>query len=253
MPIGSSTFSDLGGAVAGVTAGIGAEDQASLQAQGLQITAQGTLITAQGTQLNAEALNIQAAGNVAEAQNYTLAETLANANSAFTAQSTRIQQSQEDRQITQTIGGVRAASAASGFSGGGSAGDILRDSASQGALAKGVLANQGLITEAGYDEQAASYKTLAAAGMATAATEHNMAVQDLGIVTEQQQIASEQQNLATQTLAAGKTAATGDFISSALKGVAAVASIALAPATGGASLAVGPAAAAALTGTGGLY
>jgi glutamate dehydrogenase/leucine dehydrogenase len=74
MPIGSSTFSDLGGAASSLFAGLGAEEQASLQAQGLQITAQGTLITAQGTELNAEALNIQAAGNVAEAETYTLAE-----------------------------------------------------------------------------------------------------------------------------------------------------------------------------------
>jgi hypothetical protein len=59
--------------------------------------------------------------------------------------------------------------------------------------------------------------------------------------------------LAAQTVQAGKDAATGDFIFSLIKGVTAVASIGLAPVTGGASLAVGAAAAAAMSGTGGLY
>jgi len=41
--------------------------------------------------------------------------------------------------------------------------DILRDSASQGALAKAVLQEQGQITEAGYKEQAQSYQNTASA------------------------------------------------------------------------------------------
>jgi hypothetical protein len=49
----------------------------------------------------------------------------------------------------------------------GSALDLLRESASQGAMTKAVLGEQGLITEAGYQEQAKSYTDMAsAAGVA---------------------------------------------------------------------------------------
>jgi hypothetical protein len=50
-----------------------------------------------------------------------------------------------------------------------------------------------------------------------------------------------------------KAAQEGSFITAGLKVAGAVASIGLAPFTGGASLAVGAAAAAAMSGTGGLY
>src|SRR6185312_13200510 len=128
--------------------------QADLKAQGLRITAEGTLITAQGTRLNAESLRTKAQGDLAEASNYDLAAGLAEANKAYTEQSTRLQQFQTDRQIYQAMGATRAGAAGAGFAAGGSAGDLLRDSASQGALAKATLAQQGVITEAGYEEQA---------------------------------------------------------------------------------------------------
>jgi hypothetical protein len=226
MALGASTFSDLGGAVSDIFAGMGAQDKADLAAQGLELTAQGTLITAQGTQINAEALRTKAAGDTAESENYDLAAALATANEAYTAQSTRIQQSQTDRQITQTIGTQQAGVAGSGFSSGGSAGDLLRDSASQGALAKGVLANQGLITEAGFNEQATSYTTLATTGRATAAAEMDMANQTDTIAGEQKQLAAGQQQLAAATQAAGSSAATGDFLAGAVKGIAALATLA---------------------------
>ena len=68
-----------------------------------------------------------------------------------------------DRAIEKTIGGQQAEVAASGFGAAGSALDLLRDSAAQGALHKAVLAQQGLITEAGYEEQAKSYNLQAEA------------------------------------------------------------------------------------------
>src|SRR5260221_4919747 len=89
----------LGGAAADLFAGFGATTKADLAAQGLRLTAQGTLITAQGTRLNAEGLRTKAQGDLAEASNYDLAATLAQANEAYTAQSTRIQQSQQERAI----------------------------------------------------------------------------------------------------------------------------------------------------------
>jgi hypothetical protein len=225
MALGKDTFNDIGGAVSDLFAGFGATQKADLTAQGLTLTAQGTLITAKGTRLNAEALRTKAKGDIAEGENYDLASGLARANEAFTAQSTRIQSSQTDRQITQTIGGQKAGVAAAGFASGGSAGDLLRDSASQGALAKGVLAQQGVITEAGYEEQAKSFDTMSATARMTAASEFDTANKTDEIAGQQDQIAAGQQNLAAATRKAGEDQATGDFISSAIKGVAAVATL----------------------------
>jgi hypothetical protein len=225
MALSSSTFSDLGGAVSDIFAGLGAKTKADLSAQGLQITAQGTLITAQGTRLNAEALRTKAAGDTAEASNYDLAAGLANANAAYTDQSTRLQVAQTQRQITQTLGSQRAGVAGAGFSAGGSAGDLLRDSASQGALAKGALEQQGVITEAGFKEQADSYTTLATTGRATAASELDIAGKTDLIAGEQDQLAAQQRQLAQATKDAGSQAEFGDFLSSAIKGAAAIATL----------------------------
>jgi hypothetical protein len=51
------------------------------------------------------------------------------------------------------------------------------------------------------------------------------------IAGEQDQIASEQQGLAQQTLSAGYTGAIGSFVGAALKGAAAIASLAAPAAT----------------------
>jgi hypothetical protein len=126
-------------------AGIGAQKQGALQAEGLDIEAQGTDISASSTQITAEGLRTQAAGNIAEATEYNEAAGLAEENEAFTAQSARIQQRQE----TETLGGQRAAVAGAGFSEGGSAFYLMQDSANQGALANGVIGAQAAITKAG--------------------------------------------------------------------------------------------------------
>jgi hypothetical protein len=221
----SSTFTNLGGAVSDLFAGFAATTQANLKAQGLNLNAQG--------------LRLKAQGDLAEGQEYDLAGELATRNEQYTATSTEIQQAQQARNTTMQIGGQRADVAGAGFSEGGSALDILADSASQGALAKATLGQQGLITEAGFQEQSDSYNLMASTARTTAAGEESIADQ-----TDQ---------LAAETKSAGQTAATGDFIGSLIKGVTAVASIGLAPVTGGTSLAVGAAAAAAMSGTGGLY
>jgi hypothetical protein len=225
MALGSSTVSDAGGAVSALFAGMGAEAKGAIQAQGLRITAEGTRIGAQSTRLTAEGLRLKAGGDLAEATNYDKAAELATQNEAYTAQSTRIQEAQTQRQITQTIGGQQASVAAAGFSSGGSAGDIMRDSASQGALAKGVLAQQGVITEAGFDEQAKSFQTMAAAGRATAAGEMDIATQTDTIAGQQDTIAGQQDQLAVKTQDAANLEATGDYISAAFKGAASVATL----------------------------
>ena len=52
---------------------------------------------------------------------------------------------------------TKADIAGGGFAASGSGLDILAQSASQGALQQAVIARQGLITEAGYQEQAQSF------------------------------------------------------------------------------------------------
>jgi hypothetical protein len=211
MAIGPTTFTDLGGAVSDLFAGMGAETQAQLQATGLQIQAQ-------GTQISAASELLQAQGNLAEGQEYGLAETLAEQNAAYTKASANIQYAQQQRQEVMTIGSEKAATGASGLAASGSATDLLRSSAQQGALAGAVIRMQGGITIAGYNEQAASYAMMQQAAETTATGEQ-------AIATQEQGIAAQQVNLANETEAAGQQAATGDFFASALKGAAAVATL----------------------------
>lgn len=174
MAFGSSTFSDIGGAVSDLFASSG--DKAKAQ------------------------------GDFIEAKDYSLASDLATQNEKFAETSTAIKQAQLDRSIYQTIGGQQADVAGAGFAQSGSAIDLLRSSAQQGALTKAVAGQQGLIQEAGYKEQAESY-----ANMSQAAT-----------------IAGNAEN----------DAAKGSMIGGIIKGIAGVASIVAAPFTGGASLAL---------------
>ena len=104
-----------------------------------------------------------AQGDEAESSNYTLAASLAGKNAQYSELSTGIKNMQADREIYQTIGKESAGVASSGFSAGGSAGDLLRSSASQGALTHAVTSAQGLIQEQGYQEQQQSYQTMASA------------------------------------------------------------------------------------------
>lgn len=173
MAFGSGTLTDIGGAVSDLFAASG--DRAKAQ------------------------------GDFIEAKDYTLASDLATQNEKFTETSTAIKQAQLDRQIYQTIGGQKADVAGAGFAASGSSLDLLRSSAQQGALTKAVAGEQGLIQEAGYQEQATSYQN-----MSQAAT-----------------IAGNAEN----------SAANGATIGGIIKGVGAVASIVAAPFTGGASLA----------------
>lgn len=160
----------------------------------------GDLFAASGAKYKAQ-------GDLMEQQQYLGAAGLADQNKKFTEESTAIKQFQTEREIQNSLGQTRADVAGAGFAESGSSLDILRESASQGSLQKSVMATQGLITEAGYQEQGDSYRTMAKAAGVAADAENN--------------------------------AATGDTWAAVIKGVTAVASIAAAPFTGGASLAVG--------------
>jgi hypothetical protein len=102
----------------------------------------------------------KAQGDFVEGQNYGLASDLATQNAKFTEVSTGIKQTQMDREASLLRGGQEADVASAGFTEGGSALDIMADSARQGAITHAVAGEQGLITEAGYNEQAASYKLM---------------------------------------------------------------------------------------------
>jgi hypothetical protein len=123
----------------------------------------------------AEGHRYKAKGDLFEAENYDRASALATQNEKFTEQSTAIKQSQLDRENYKMIGGQQADVAGAGFAASGSALDLLRDSASQGALQKAVGAEQGLITEAGYTEQAESYTTMSKAAHMAADAENQAA------------------------------------------------------------------------------
>lgn len=111
-----------------------------------------------------------------EAENYDLAAGFASKNAQFTETSTAIKQSQLDRDIFKTMGGISADVAGAGFAASGSALDILRDSASQGALTKAVGSQQGLITEEGYKVQAETYTNMGKAALMAAEAEDNAAL-----------------------------------------------------------------------------
>ena len=121
----------------------------------------------------------KAAGDQAEAENYSRAATLASQNEQFTKESTSIKDVQAQRQIFQSIGGTQADVASAGLAESGGALDVLRSSAQQGALARAQVGAQGLITEAGYQEQAQSYQAMAAAADTAAQADKSAGFFDL--------------------------------------------------------------------------
>ncbi len=142
-----------------------------------------------------------AMGQGAKAESYDLAAERSDAEAKFATLSGEIKDQQLTRNIYQTIGGQASDTAGAGLAMSGSATDLLRSSTQQGALAHATLTLQNDNTVTGYQDQAKSYRQMASAA---------------------------------------RTAEAGSFISSALKGAAAVASVLAAPATGGLSLAALP-------------
>jgi hypothetical protein len=109
----------------------------------------------------------QIQGAEAEQQQYELAAGEAGQEAQYTVMSTALQTAQEQREINLSLGKTQAQVAGAGLSLSGSALDVLRSSAAQGALQKATTQYQGLITQQGYEEQQAAYQTMAnAAGAA---------------------------------------------------------------------------------------
>ena len=115
-----------------------------------------------------DASRARATGQRLEAGQYDLAANLARQNEQYTKTSTEIKEVQLQRDYLKTAGAQQAGVAAAGFESSGSALDLMRESASQSALAKGVASQQGLIEEAGFEEQAKSFDIMAQASRLSA-------------------------------------------------------------------------------------
>jgi hypothetical protein len=113
--------------------------------------------------------------DLTEGQEYSEAAALAGQNEQFTQMSTAIKEAQQSRQIAMGEGATEAGVAGAGFAKSGSALDIMRSNAQQGALQQAVTGQQGLITEAGYAEQQSSYTLMAGAAKQAASAEETAA------------------------------------------------------------------------------
>ena len=98
----------------------------------------------------------EAGGFEAAADAYGKAANIANQNANLTDFSTKIQVAQLNRKIEQTTGAELAATAGANVAGG-SAGDLMRSSIQQGALAKSVAQTQGAVNKNGFLQQAEAY------------------------------------------------------------------------------------------------
>lgn len=144
MALGASTFEAGGGAVKDLFAGFAAGKRAE--------------------------------GNRLQAEQYDLAREYSLQNKQFAETSTAIKSLQTQRSVESVIGQQQADVAAGGFAAKGTALDLLRDSMSQGALTKAVVEQQGLIEEAGYQQQADSYAIMAKSARLAAEAEDMSAI-----------------------------------------------------------------------------
>ncbi len=124
---------------------------------------------------SAAADRTKALGDYFEAGNYDLAARYADQEAAFTKESTAIQSMQSERSTYKSMSQTSADVAGAGFAASGSGLDILAESASQGALQRAVIERQGLITEAGYEEQAQSFRNMESAADMAASGEKKAA------------------------------------------------------------------------------
>lgn len=113
--------------------------------------------------------------DLTEGQEYGLASDLASQNEQFTQMSTAIKEAQISRDVSKSLGLTQSQEAGAGFATSGSGLDILRESTSQGALTKAVASENGLVQEAGFQEQADSYKLMQTAATQAAGAENEAA------------------------------------------------------------------------------
>lgn len=124
--------SGIGSGISGVLGGIGG--------------AVSDFFGAEGSEAGAE-------GDFQAAKYYADAGDIALQNKTISESSTLIQEAQLNRKIFQATGTAEATAGAAGGTEGGSAGDILRNSSTQGALAKALVSQQGAINANSYQAQ----------------------------------------------------------------------------------------------------
>jgi hypothetical protein len=96
-----------------------------------------------------------------ESGQYQEAAAFAGQEAQYSQDSTAIQVAQKNREATMAMGKTASEVAGAGFAASGSALDIMRSNAQQGALASAVTSEQGQIQTQGYQEQQQSYDTMA--------------------------------------------------------------------------------------------
>lgn len=96
-----------------------------------------------------------------EQQQYEQAAQFAGQEAQFSQDSTAIQVAQKNRETTMAMGRTMSEVAGAGFAASGSALDIMRSNAQQGALAQAVTSENGMIQTQGYEQQEASYNIMA--------------------------------------------------------------------------------------------
>lgn len=109
-----------------------------------------------------------ARGARASASSYDEARRVAEENALFAKSATTIRDLQIQRSVFKTLGTQQAQVGGAGFAASGSALDILRDSASQGAHARAINEEQGAITANSYTEQAGLFSGMSDAAKASA-------------------------------------------------------------------------------------
>lgn len=107
-------------------------------------------------------------GSEAESKGYTQAATLEGQNATLAKAATGIQVAQTQRSVYQASSSGQAAAGGNGLALSGSAGDILRSTAQQGALATSLIQTQGGINENAYKAEEEAYTSQASAADATA-------------------------------------------------------------------------------------
>lgn len=116
--------------------------------------------------------NYKAKGNRLEAENYREASKFADLEAKLQGATTDVETAQVKRQAYQGLGRTSADIAGAGFGTSGSAGDLLRSSAQQGALQAAMAHQTGQVAEIGFQEQSKSYANMAdAADLAAQAQE----------------------------------------------------------------------------------
>lgn len=139
------------------------------QATAARYGAAGARLMAEGTRIGADADIFRAGAYREAAGGFEEAAGMSETSLAYSKRATEIRLLQAERELYKTIGGAEADVAGAGFAASGSALDILRDSAAQGALTREIIGVQGKIDADVYAQAARGFRMQASAERANAA------------------------------------------------------------------------------------